>query len=290
MNSGAETGNVPTGKQPAKNSNDAATPPRVKPPLRIDSTLHFAWGMSLNFSGDSKQVELGKLAISFWKELKDQPSNKHPQDQDYLNEVFAVLAAYLRRVGFEREVYARILENIERERKQYTDYLDGLADMTSLSSEGLILRIGSFIGVGSLAEVIRQFDPAAGSPGDINFVVILAAGGVGLFAAILLSKVFRYIQVRKKEREMLKKQQEYWNLFARKKFITGLECLLKDLKTLVRASYPNYKDEDELWDDKISEKLMNRIVPVDDLYITPSHAVWIKEEVEKTVSRLKLVP
>jgi hypothetical protein len=232
---------------------------RESPPLRIDSTLYYAWGMSLNFSGDSKQVDVGVLVKSFWKELKEQ-KNLHPDDQDYLNQVFTALSAYLRRVGFERDVHARFLDDWEKERKRYIKYLDNMSEMTSLSPESVAVRAGSFVGVGSLGSVLTN---KLAISNDL-IPLILFFGSIGLFASIGIAKSLNVWLANRQEEKVDVEQQEYWKSVARKHFKTSLLELYRALSALVDQKYE--LEENDLQNENNAEKLIERILPAEELY------------------------
>lgn len=121
------------------------------PPLRIDSTLHLAWGLTLYLSGDEKQNKLAaelkaNLLASF---LSDKTNKFDDTDWRYAQNLIAVISAYLRRMGFEKEVYDRYL-NAEKDRLTgITEYWKNVGDMTSFSTESTIIRVASFLGIGS---------------------------------------------------------------------------------------------------------------------------------------------
>lgn len=129
-----------------------------KPPLRIDSTLHLAWGLTLSLSHDNNQVSLGTLLNDHYvKNFADTFSNENFKDQRakrYIENLGSLLGTYLRSMGYEKDIYDSYLDVQQTKRNQKINTINELSDMTSLSKEGLVAKVVSFFGIGSLPAAI----------------------------------------------------------------------------------------------------------------------------------------
>lgn len=134
----------------------------INPPIGIRAITHLAWGLTMNLSEEDKQNKLGEDVREFWKkfipsygqteevELKQSESNNNidPIAERYLQNIFASLSAYLRSIGYERNVYVAYLDAQKNIRDQSIAYWNDLADLVSFSKDGLLIRLASFFGIG----------------------------------------------------------------------------------------------------------------------------------------------
>lgn len=280
------------------------------PPLRVDSTLHLAWGLTLYLSGEEKQNKLAtelksNLLASF---LSDKTDKIYDDDWRYAQNLIAVISAYLRRMGFEKEVYDRYL-NAEKDRLTgITEYWKNVGDMTSFSTESTIIRVTSFLGIGSTgnffvkwlesmnrgSEQISSISAGNGSEAIVNgskaivngtqsalpvfsqpdIGIILIFGSVGLIATIAFLKWFGFRRVETARKDTLKRQNQYWKDRARKEYKECLVHLFKDIKKLVSSYYPLYTesilgDRDAINQDDEVYKVIEEILPAEEVYQQP---------------------
>ncbi len=87
------------------------------PPLRVDSTLQLAWGLTLNLSHEANQVKIGQAFLEYLRGLKEQ-HRKDPTASSYLDNLECMLGAYLRSMGFERDVFVKGLNIIDGKRDE----------------------------------------------------------------------------------------------------------------------------------------------------------------------------
>lgn len=146
-----------------------------EPPLRLDATLHLAWGLTLNLSGVENQVTLGQTIRDYY--LKDLVGTytgeeiNDPKTKRYLDNLGSLLSTYLRSVGYEKDVYDNYL-NIQRDKRdQKITNINNLADFTSLSSESAIAKIGAFFGIGSIAEFAKSFQSSSQTQQQLSSAV-----------------------------------------------------------------------------------------------------------------------
>ncbi len=243
--------------------------PASRPPLRVDSTLHLAWGLTLNLSSDSNQVEEG----GEFNKVLDNLREEFKQDSEalnYLDNLASFLGAYLRSVGFERSVYANYLDTQKTKQEKIIDNLNDLADVSSFSQEGVIVRIASFLGIGSLADFAAKFfAPNAETTLNVRIGMILFFGFLGLAATSIVLKVVRGRRIQKAVEATLSKQQSFWTGHAKGSFKKSLKNLFDDVKKLAEDRYPDYVKsgkEPILTDDKELDRLMEDILPQTNLY------------------------
>jgi hypothetical protein len=272
-----------------------------EPPLRVDSTLHLAWGLTLFLSHDDKQGTLAdqlkeRLLASFQFEKLDSNGVR------YVNNLITVISAYLRRMGFEKETYDEYL-NAEKEKlERVTKYWQNVGDMTSFSTESTIIKVTSFLGIGSSGEFLikwlqsfeqetkqavvnatqtatqlnatqtatqlnaTQTDTQLYSMPEIGYILIF--GSIGLFTSIIFSKWFGSYRVEKARARTLSRQQEYWKKIVRTNYQEGLVHLYNDIKILVDSHYSGYTEPILSEKGKV-EQVIDEILPREVIYVMP---------------------
>ncbi len=250
----------------------AASSPLSRPPLRVDSTLHLAWGLTLNLSSDENQREEAKE----FNKIIDNLREEFKQDEEalnYLDNLASFLSTYLRSVGFERSVYANYLDTQKSKQEKIIENLNDLADVSSFSQEGAIVRIASFLGIGSLAEfVTKYFAPNAEPTLNVQIGIILFFGFLGLAVTSIVLKVLRGRGIQSVIEATLEKQQRFWTGHARESFKKSLTHLFDDVKKLVEDRYPHYATSGKeriLTDGKEIDSLIDDILPQKNLYVLP---------------------
>lgn len=271
-------------------------PPDIptKPPLLIRSTLHLAWGLTLSISTSDKQSNFGiQIKDAMLSSFNAQNlQNLGATDQRYIYNLATVVFSYLRRMGFEKDIYDNYL-NIEQQKLQRKiDYWKNMGDMTSFSTESAIVKIASFFGIGASATTIKDML----SPSSKNIVTnsttnatqplhnvamktsifspesvfaILIFGTIGLFATISFLKWFGNHKVNAAAYTISKKQDAYWKQIMRPRYQKELEILYHDIVYLIKYYYPEYKDDPLINDDqhvsdgdnKSLQKIIHEILP-----------------------------
>jgi hypothetical protein len=209
------------------------------PPLRVDATLHLAWGLTLNFSHDKKQVEMGKIFNNVLEKL-EKGAEPDPNDRLYVRNLISFLSTFLRSIGFERSVYFDYLNTQVKKRDEVIKNLNELADVTSFSKEGSIVRIASFFGIGSLAAFARTYFSNISLTLSTKLGLVLFFGFIGLVSVTVLLKVLRGRLVEKAIVDTLKKQEDFWIYRARPNYKESIMHLFQDLSRLVEAQYREY--------------------------------------------------
>ena len=132
----------------------------TEPPIKVDATLHLAWGLTLNLSAQNNQGTLGQtLRDYFLKEITSTyvgDKINDPKSKRYLDNLIALLSTYLRSIGYEKDVYDNFLDIQKSKKEQKITTINNLADFTSFSSESIIAKIASFVGIGSLVQLITS--------------------------------------------------------------------------------------------------------------------------------------
>jgi len=237
-----------------------------KPPIRIDSTLQLAWGLTLNFSHEPTQQKVGASYLQDFQNLKQQFKDDK-KSLDYLDNLSSVLTAYLRTSGFERDIYVSYLNMYRDIRDARVKNINDLADLASFSSGSFLIRLAAFLGFGSLADVIGTITnysrPSAGLPFNLNVVLLGGLLGIGLI--VVVAKLTRGFWIARAENECYTRLLEFWSAEARPGFRRELENLAERLKVLVNEYYPSYTEK-VLTDKTELGSLLDAILPYADLY------------------------
>lgn len=228
---------------------------RNAPPLSIDATLQLAWGLTMSFSHEPTQNEVGKVLMDWFKTLGTN-CGKDRHAQVYVDNLSAIISSYLRTSAFEREVFVGYLDTYKNLRESNTKNVNDIADVASLSSGSILTKLAAFLGFGSLAEIIgiitNLASPTLGLPFNLNFV--LFGGFGGLLATVILFRLSRGKLIQRAERQSYEKQLTFWSSKAKPCFMKELFFLRSRLKSLVETFYEGYTEGVLDWDDKSLKK------------------------------------
>jgi len=223
----------------------------------------------------NNQVAVTEWTTTAYPSAQNFNSLIEPRDLLYIENLWTVIGSYLRRTGFERDVYARYLDTLDKNRLLYIESLNELADMTSFLSESLIVRISSFLALGTLADIVNDISRFIVIPGPGGTpipppdpVVFLAFGGIGLFVTLVFFKIWRKWKFKERNNDMFQEQGEYRNKIARLNFRKGLIQLYKDVRDLAVKFYPGYY-EDPFNNDNAIGDLVDSLLPSKDVYNVP---------------------
>lgn len=235
-------------------------------PLRADSTLQLAWGLTLNFSHEDKEVAVGNSLLQEFQNLRMRFKDA-PKTLEYLDNLTSIIGSYLRTAGFERDVYVSYLDIFKETRDTRLKNIDDVSELASFSSGSFILRFAAFLGLGTLADVLGSFGgiakPTPGLPFDLSFFLLFGLGGVVAFtfSVRLLKERF----VAGAINHSFEEQLEFWESFARPAFKRELKHLAQQLKIIIAKYYPSYS-EDLLANENALDSLLESILPDKHLY------------------------
>jgi hypothetical protein len=246
------------------------------PPIRIDSTVQMAWGLTLSFSSNPKENTVGASFLKWFDGLRPWHKNDSAA-QAYLDDLGAVLTGYLRTSGYERDVFVRELDILRRIGEVRIRSVTDVADISSASAGSFLSKLAAFLGVGSFAGVVGTLTsittPTPGLP--FNITVVLIFGLLGIVAVMLAFWALRTTLVARAEDRTFKKQGEVWRNRMRPQFKVELVHLVERLKVLSHAHYPDYDEKIlHLDDDKLGEYL-DEILPSEWLYDIRSRKVGL---------------
>jgi hypothetical protein len=254
--------------KPKANAQPAKVTAKHGPPLRVDSTLQLAWGLTMNFSHEAKENEVGKTYLDFLKALRDNYKDDSTA-KEYLDNLSTLLSSYLRTTAFERDVIIGYLDTYKNRRDATVKDINDVSNLASFSSGSFISKVGVFLGFGSLASILDTLTkfatPTQGLP--FNLSVVLFGGVAGLVLTLFGFRLFRGRLIQKAETECYEKQMALWMFKARQVFIDELCHLRERLILLVTKYYPNYHED--ILDTNVGDELQNFfnvILPEEELY------------------------
>jgi hypothetical protein len=257
--------------------------PRTSPPLRVDSTIQMAWGLTLNFSSDAKENTVGTGFLSMLEGLRQQYQND-PNTQAYLDNLCAEMSGYLRTSGYERDAYVKYLDKISNRRDASVSNINDISDLASTSSSGLLAKISAFLGIGSLAQLVGIITstalPTPGLPFNLTAVLVGGLGGLALF--VLIVRLTRPYLTWRADYHCFRRQQDYWEHKARPGFVRELIQLAGQLRKLVRGYYPKYTEETLTMAEGELRSLIDSFLPSADLYFAQraSGSHWFSPDYE----------
>ncbi len=253
-------------------------PDSTAPPLLIESTLHLAWGLTLYLSTSDKQGQLAQ-AINQNVMASFTTTNLGDTDKRFVNNLVTMIASYLRRMGFEKDVYDGYLQSEKDKLQRKTEYWKNMGAMISFSGDSAIVKIASFFGVGAAGKTLMDFLNTKNIPSDgvskssnivanysLHGVVnntpnatntmsnssgftadwiggILIGGTIGLLITIALLSWISNKMTDRAEKKVNKNQDEYWQHKMRERYKEELKILYDDIVYLIKYYYPKYDND-----------------------------------------------
>jgi hypothetical protein len=181
------------------------------------------------------------------------------------------LSGTARSMAFVRAVHVQYLDfNADRLTRRRQN-LEKIADFASFSGSGGFAKIGSFVGFGSVADLVKGFNyPQTDIP---LFVVIGIAGALGLTFV-----VNRYVNYTDESwtQNITRMQDKYWKNQFKPDMVEELFNLHLAIRALIERFYPGAKDDikskDDLLrlnDDQVKDVIKKKILPPDGLNWPP---------------------
>jgi len=161
-----------------------------EPPITSIGIINLAWSLILNISTEKRDIDLGTEILNIWKEIyrpTEKTSDVHAIR--YLDNVSSLLFSFIESIAFERCFYYQYARTCEKKRTHSIDYWNDLADMTSFSKDGIVLRIVSFLGIGGGISLMNN---PTSTDSNTQFIgTFLLFGFIGLVIVVIIIKVLR---------------------------------------------------------------------------------------------------
>jgi hypothetical protein len=285
--------------------------PNNTPPIRVKALMKLAWGLTLNLSGDETQQKTGEMFKDRFVKLWES-STLTNNDKNYLNEIMTSLSTFLRNLGFEKDFLVKELDISQDIREEEIKSINDLADLTSLSNEGLISRIVAFLfGGASIFPLIARLFPyeadnaaptekvittTAKETGDITktivekyisdappelavpteILIFLVGRGIGIFALTLGIKLIKGWWIKHVIlKHTIEDQQGHWEAHVREGFKSRVSVLLDDIINFTRLYYPIYYEPILGYIKSERDNFIDSLLPKKDLYV---HSVKKKKK------------
>jgi hypothetical protein len=233
-------------------------------PFTTRSLLEMCWGMTMNLSHETQQQELGKTLIQSSNSAFDKKKTD-AANTDFLENLKMTFYCSVRNIGFIRASHVQYLDfNADRLTRRRQS-LEQAADFASFSGSGLFTKIGSFLGVGSVFELVSKMNLPQ------IYIPIFAVGGVaGAFLTTFLVKIYVQLTDDSWEKKIWKKQSDYWKTEFKPDVTEELLHLYNAIKCLRTKFFPNADDELlSLKESEVKDFIRMNILPPDDLQWPP---------------------
>jgi len=254
-------------------------PPIQHPPITIGPAIHLAWGLSLAFSHEEGQRNMGQTFAdrftALWEEAK---YNK--KDRRYLDNLSGLLSACVRNIGWQRDVYVRYLDARDKEREERIKSANDLGDITSLNAESILSRLMAILFGGSAmamflpGAITTEFEAKVALAGiESGLLWFLLGGAAGFILITVALKLWKSGRVSVIIKRTYNLKQKYWEGTARIGFSEALTAFATELKSLMEEYYPEFYEKEEplkeyFENGKIHEFIDKKVLPSTDSYIT----------------------
>jgi hypothetical protein len=238
-------------------------------PFTVTNALNMCWGLTLKFSHESQQQEMGK---EYFTKIMEK-LNLTPIEKTFLAELEMILAKTTRNMGLIRVASIRHLERQAREYNDLKELLTAIGEL-SFSKESIPLKILSFLSFGSTIPTLLNLNPfketleglkTAGDilkntkgtidVGQINelvrrifefgqfttsveqIILFILFGSIGIFVGSVMFKVFTHFYLNRKEENLKVSQTTYWEDHYIHKMETTLHYFYLDILDLWKRHY-----------------------------------------------------
>lgn len=257
-----------------------------RPPLTINSLLNLCWGLSLTLSKDENQQKIGEkfldAILELWKKNSPEkpdssaPLTKGQQNRlDFIQNLLASITGVVRNIGYVKDAHDRRLNELEEKYKTKVAWYEGISEISSLKQEGLIAKIASFVGGGSIAtlatnigdlfstskeqfanleklinltdnatkkaEIFNQMEALARDEGSVFSgyeISLFVASGIGLM--LLVALIVRRIKDDNLEKARISKNDElqgYWENNMKPEISDYIYHFYEDVSSLLEIYY-----------------------------------------------------
>lgn len=160
-----------------------------EPPITSIGIINLAWSLILNISIEDRDIKLGNELLNFWKEVykRNEKANDITAIR-YLDNISCSLFGFIESIGFERYFYYRYARTCKKKRMNSIEYWNDLADMTSFSKNGIVLRIVSFLGIGGGVSLMDHLTSASNNAQFIG--TFLLWGFIGLVCSSCIHQAY----------------------------------------------------------------------------------------------------
>lgn len=246
------------------------------PPFTTRSLLEMCWGMTMNLSHEEQQQSLGKILTDDFMQIF--AAKQQTPDPDFLQNLKMALSSAIRNIGFVRACHVQYFDFTTDQLTRRRQSIEHIADFASFSGSGLFAKLGSFVGVGSIFELISRMNLPQ------LYVPIFVVGGItGAFLVTVIVNIYVRLTDDSWVEKITRKQSDYWVTKFKPDVTEELFHLYTAIKWLVAKFYPGYKDEllQTGDDDLVKNFINNYILPPDDLE-WPPYTVTLAGETSAT--------
>jgi hypothetical protein len=273
------------------------------PPITTSSIIRLVWGLTLNLSADQNQQIVGKSFLDQYMKLSTDSVNIR-EHKKFFDELNGPISSFLRNMGYEKDFLVQELDIGEKIRQKRIENIAELADMTSLSAEGLIARVIAFIFGGTITSLsgilqsISRFSPDPANtttvssemvtklldvtwtnqtivetvnPGSNQFsmeiLAFLLGGTIGFFAFAFSIKLLKGRLQQRIINSTIDGQQAHWKKHVRPEYVNLLYAFFCDLKKIINDNFPGHSDDWLVADETEIKRRLKEIIPKEQLYI-----------------------
>ena len=224
-------------QQPGASSGSLFAPP---PPFSVLSILELSWGLTLSLSHEEGQRSLGKAFTDrVMKGLEAAGKNPDPKTKWFLDNLTMALSKTARDLGFVRDTHVRKLDYNVEEYVHRQKVVNDLRSASVTTAEGVLTKVSSGLGLGTLAGTLASKFPEFGNPYFL-FLTAIFFGVLGSF--IIPQGVAWRLDSRLEDWKNKKKceQEKYWRETFKPEMAKVIRHFHNDVVYLVQCSFEKY--------------------------------------------------
>lgn len=248
-----------------------------------------AWGLTANLSHDERQNVVGEF---FMKEMKtifdsynatdeaDEPPKGEPRklggkkereqkeekEKQFVESTIIALSKATRNLGLARDSHVVYLQSMALKYNKRKEYLDEISSFSSFSPEGLLPKIITFVGGGSILTLVTQAGDLAkllelpSGISAIHVVIFIVLGIMAMTAGTFGVKWWKNRDLDRDEKEIIEKSCKYWKNEVRDTFTECLFLLYKDMRIIMKEFDASYTETDFITDRGNDDESARRVI------------------------------
>jgi hypothetical protein len=247
-------------------------------PFDTRSLLQMCWGLTLNFSHNAQQQAMGAIFNAQFEQMKQvfTPSlmtNLSDANGNFVLNLEMALSSCVRNMGFIRDTHMDYLFFNADRLNSRRQAIEQMADYASFSGSGLYSKIASFIGFGSVADLVTKLKLS------LVWIPIFVIGGiVGAFAVTFIVRQYVIHTDDFWDWNMRKDQNRFWREHYKKDATDELYNFYLSIIRIIEKFYPQnataIMNNDELlklrkYPERVKYIIREQILAPDDLQWFP---------------------
>ena len=230
-------------------------------PFNIRSLIQMCWGLTLNISSESVEQTLGGIInAQFGDQFKQIVSVRLATNIDDTTNIFLMnlqmtMSGTIRNLGLIRQAHTEYLALNGDRLSVHRKNLEQVADFSSFSGSGLFAKLGSFVGFGSVSDLVTAAQPTTTMTNPILpwvwIPVFIIGGIIGSFVVTFAARAYVDRTDDSWDRKVKQDQNRYWREHYKRDVTNELYNFYVAIIGLIDRFYPDQQRDEIMCSDEM---------------------------------------